>query len=560
MATEKYSVGIDFGTESARAVLVNVATGEEMETAVYPYDDGVIDEFLPNTGIALPPLWALQNPLDWLTTLEQTVRAIMAEASVDPVSVIGIGLDFTSCTVLPTTADGTPLCLLDLWRRQPHAWPKLWKHHAAQPYADRINEVAAVRGEKWLARYGSKISSEWLLPKALQMLVEAPGVYAAADRIVEGADWMVWQMTGRLVRNACAAGYKATWHKRDGFPSSDFLTTLHSGLATLYTDKLKGPILPPGALAGRLRAEWAERLGLASGTAVAVPIIDAHAAVPGGGVTEPGSMFMIMGTSTCHMVMAEAEVPVEGICGVVEDGIVPGWFAYEAGQASVGDIFAWFIRYNVPLAYQDEARSRGLPVHEIFTEKAARLKPGQTGLLALDWWNGCRSTLVDADLSGLVMGYTLGTRAEDIYRALIEATAYGTRVIIDAFTDHGIAVDRIVAGGGLTQNQMLMQIYADVTGLPLREAGTSQPSALGATILGAVAGGRNGGGYNSLAEAAKRMAPPPRRVYEPILAGRPIYDVLYTEYRRLYDSFGRDPNSTLKVLRRIRSRVESEVA
>ena len=548
----KYSLGLDFGTESARAVLVDVSTGETVATAVHPYTDGVIDERLPGSNEPLPPDWALQNPADWLAALEATIPAVLAESGVPPESVVGLGLDFTACTVLPTTEDGTPLCALDAYRERPHAWAKLWKHHASQPQADRINALAAERGEPWLARYGGKISSEWLMPKALQILEEDPEVYAAAARIVEGADWVVWQLTGTLIRNACAAGYKATWHKRDGYPSPEFLAALHPDLADLYQTKMVGPVVPPGQRVGGLTAKWAERLGLVAGTPVAAPIIDAHAAVLGGGISGPGVMFMIMGTSTCHMLMAEKEMPVEGIAGVVEDGIVPGYFGYEAGQAAVGDIFAWFVEHSVPPTYHEEARRRGVSLHDVLAEKAANLRPGGSGLLALDWWNGNRSTLVDAELSGLLVGYTLGTRPEDVYRALIEGTAFGTRVIIEAFAEQGLPVRSIVTGGGLTKNTLLMQIYADVTGREIAVAGSDQVSALGAAMLGAVAAGAARGGYDTLVEAVMHMAPPPARVYRPILEHRATYDALYAEYRRLYDYFGRGENRVMKVLRRLR--------
>jgi len=547
----RYALGLDFGTESARAVLVDVASGEVIATAVQAYADGVIDEVLLGS-ILLPRDWALQNPDDWLAALEVTVPAVLAESGVSPEMVVGLGLDFTACTILPTTAEGAPFCAHESYRQRPHAWPKLWKHHAAQPQADRVNELAAARGEPWLDRYGGKISSEWLMPKALQLLEEAPDLYSAADRIVEGADWIVWQLTGALARNACAAGYKATWHKTGGYPSSEFLAALYPALENLYRDKVAGPVAAPGQRIGGLTAEWAARLGLVEGTPVAAPIIDAHAAVPGGGVNRPGVMFMIMGTSTCHMLMAEHETRVEGISGVVEDGIIPGLFGYEAGQAGAGDMFAWFVEHAVPPAYHQQAAEQGVSLHDVLTEEAAALRPGQSGLLALDWWNGNRSTLVDAELSGLLLGCTLSTRAEEVYRALIEATAFGTRVIIEAFTEQNVLVEAIVTGGSLAQNPMLMQIYADVTGREMAVCGAEQASALGAAMLGAVAAGKHGGGYDSLAEASVRLAPPPARVYYPIPENVIVYDALYTEYRRLYDYFGRGENDVLKTLRHLR--------
>ena len=550
---ERYALGLDYGTESARAVIVNIGSGEMLASAVHPYADGVIDEALPGSEIRLPPDWALQNPADWLAALEATVPAVLAESGIAGEAVVGIGLDFTACTVLPTTAAGTPLCLMPDFQHRPHAWAKLWKHHAAQAQADRVNELALKRNEPWLARYGNKISSEWLIPKALQTLQEAPDLYATAAHIVEGADWLVWQLTGVLARNTCAAGYKATWHKADGYPPAAFLAALHPDLADLFQTKMAGGMAAPGEKVGKLSQAWARRLGLAAGTPVAAPIIDAHAALPAGGIGTAGSMFMIMGTSTCHMLMAEDELLVEGISGVVEDGIVPGFFGYEAGQAGAGDIFAWFVDHSVPPVYHQEAAARNLSLHDLLTEKAAGLRPGQSGLLALDWWNGNRSTLVDAELSGLLLGCTLGTRAEDIYRTLIEATAFGTRVIMEAFTEQGVPVDEVVTGGSLTKTQMLMQIYADVTGREMAISGAEQASALGATMLGTVAAGVDSGGYDSLTEAISRMAPPPNRVYRPIPENQLVYDTLYAEYERLYSYFGRGKNKVLKTLRGLRN-------
>lgn len=548
----RYSIGVDFGTESARTVLVDIATGEIIATAIHEYAGGVIDRRLPGSSRSLPPDWALQDPADWLAALEATIPAVLHESKIDPTSVAGIGIDFTACTVLPTTDRGTPLSFIPAYRDQPHAWTKLWKHHAAQPQADAINELAATRRESWLPCYGGKISSEWLMPKALQILAESPELYTAAGRIVEGADWVVWQLTGRLTRNACTAGYKDTWHKREGYPSPDYLQALHPAFGDLYQKKVGGEVIAPGTHAGGLVAAWARRTGLVEGTAVAAPIIDAHAAVLGGGVDKPGVLFMMMGTSTCHMLMAEAEVQVEGISGVVEDGILPGLFGYEAGQAGVGDIFGWFVENATPPEYHAEAEQGGQTLHEVLTAKAAQQKPGQNGLLALDWWNGCRSTLVDADLTGMLVGYTLATRAEEIYRALIEATAYGTRMVVEAFTDQGVPVESIAAGGGLTRNTLLMQIYADVTGREISVAGTDQASALGAAILGAVASGA----YPSLPDAIKQMVPPPSRIYHPIPEHAATYELLYHEYCRLYDYFGRGENPVMKVLRRLRHRAE----
>jgi len=554
----KAVIGLDFGTESARAVLVDATSGALLASAQRAYPDGVIDEKLPHSATPLPPAWALQNSDDWLSALTALVQTVSTQAGTDPSDIIGMGIDFTACTVLPVTATGAPLHTVKAFCERPHAWPKLWKHHAAQAQADRINETALARKQRWLARYGGKISAEWLLPKALQMLEEDPELYAATDHFVEGADWVVWQLSGVLARNACAAGYKATWHKGEGFPAADFLAALHPDFSGLYRDKVRGPVVPPGQLVGYLTPGWAKRLGLTTRTAVATPLIDAHAAVLGAGVTDAHTLVMMMGTSTCHLLMSERETLVEGISGVVEDGIVPGLFGYEAGQAGVGDLFAWFVKQALPPRYYEEARAQGVDLHRVLTQRARRQRPGQHGLLALDWWNGNRSTLVDANLSGLLLGATLETKPEDIYRALIESTAFGTRVIIEAFTQKGVAVEAVVAAGGLTENALLMQIYADVSGHVIRVANSPQASALGAAMLGATAAGKAAGGHDTLAQAATTMAPASEQRYHPIAAHQRVYETLFTEYKRLYTFFGRGQNDVMKVLRALKSQSQKE--
>lgn len=534
-----YTLGIDYGTESARALLVDTATGKVAGSATAAYAHGVIDERLPGSEERLRDEWALQHPLDWLDALTTAVRGAVASSGVAAREIVGVGIDFTACTVLPVLADGTALATLDDWATAPHAWPKLWKHHASQPQATRITERAVETGAPWLPRYGGRISSEWLLPKALQVLEEAPDVFAAADLIVEGGDWLVWQLTGVFARNACAAGYKGLWHKRDGYPDDAYLRGLHPSLEGFYATRGGGqPVVSAGARVGGLTAAWAERLGLEVGTPVGAAVIDAHAGVLGSGATRAGDLMLILGTSTCHLLLAEHEVPVAGMAGLVEDGIVPGLFAYEAGQAAVGDSFGWFVETLLPADVRDEAEARGVSPHDILEERAAVLAPGASGLVALDWWNGNRSPLVDAELSGLLVGATLATRPEHIYRALIEATAFGTRVIVDALRQARVPVLRVVAGGGLTRNRMLMQIYADVLGQPIEVAAASHASALGAAMLGAVAAGADGGGHASVDAAAATMAPTPLEVYRPGEGARAAYDELFAIYRELYAHFG----------------------
>ncbi|MBI4928500.1 MAG: ribulokinase, partial [Anaerolineae bacterium] len=406
---KKFAIGVDFGTESGRAVLVDVRNGAEIATAVYPYANGVIAERLPGTSIRLEPDWALQDPNDYLETLKQTIPAVLQQSDCVADDIIGIGIDFTACTLLPALKDGTPLCFLPELRNRPHAWVKLWKHHAAQPEANALNEIARQGGFSFLDRYGGKISSEWFFPKAWQILNEDPEIYEKADRILEAADWVIWQLTGEETCNSCSAGYKALWSRREGYPDRAFFKALDPRLENIIEEKMTRTILPVGERAGSLSAQAAAWTGLKPGTAVAVANVDAHVSVPASGVVNPGKMVMIMGTSICHMVLGTEEEIVPGICGFTEDGIIPGYIGYEAGQSCVGDHFAWFVENCVPASYQQEARSRGIDVHALLEEKAAALKPGESGLLALDWWNGNRSVLVDGDLTGLILGMTLRT-------------------------------------------------------------------------------------------------------------------------------------------------------
>jgi L-ribulokinase len=544
-------VGVDYGTLSGRAVVVRVRDGAELGSAVLTYPHGVMDQTLAETGRPLPPDWALQVPSDYVDVLRTAVPQAVAASGVRPEDVIGIGTDFTACTILPVLADGTPLSELPEFTDRPHAYVKLWKHHAAQPHADRINALAEERGEWWLPRYGGRISSEWEFAKGLQLLEEDPEVYARMDRWVEAADWIVWRLCGTYVRDACATGYKAIY--QDGqYPSRDYLGALNPGFAGFAEEKVTQPIGELGAKAGTLTAEAAAWTGLPAGIAVCVGNVDAHVTAPAAQAVEPGQMVAIMGTSTCHVMNYDRLSEVPGICGAVDGGIVAGLWGYEAGQTGVGDIFGWFVENCVPPDYVNEAVRRGQDVHEYLTELAARQPVGAHGLVALDWNNGNRSVLVDHELSGLVVGQTLATRPEDIYRALIEATAFGTRVITEAFDKAGLPVTELVIAGGLTKNPLLMQIYADVTRFPLSVIGSSQGPAVGSAMHAAVAAGA----YSDIHEAARAMGKVRRAVYQPDDERARAYDALYAEYVTLHDYFGRavgrGGNDVMHRLRRIR--------
>ncbi|NLV50433.1 MAG: ribulokinase [Clostridiales bacterium] len=548
----RYSIGVDFGTLSGRAVLVDVSDGRIAAQSVREYSHGVMSSVLPS-GKKLGSDWALQHPMDYLDVFYETIPDVLNKSGVDKKDVIGISVDFTACTMLPLDESFMPLCFLEEYRDEPHAYVKLWKHHAAQEQANRLNETAARRGEDFLARYGGKISSEWLIPKIMQILDEAPGIYERTHTFAEAADWVTYMLCGSFVRNACTAGYKALWHKRRGYPSTEFFKALDPRLERLTEEKLAGEIIPTGRRVGYLTAAMAEKLGLHTGVAVAAANVDAHVSLPAAGITEPGKLLMIIGTSTCDILLGDEEKTVEGMCGVVEDGVIEGFFGYEAGQSCVGDHFDWFVGSCVPKNLLEEAEKAGAGIHDYLTEKAALLSVGQSGLVALDWFNGNRSVLVDADLTGLIVGMTLQTRPEEIYRALIEATAYGKRMIIEAFESAGVPIDEMFACGGISwKNRLMMQIYADVTNRSIGISACEQTPALGAAMFGAVAAGKAAGGYDSITDCAKIMGSI-RETYYPIPENVKAYDRLYAEYKLLHDWFGRGGNDVMKRLKAIKT-------
>jgi L-ribulokinase len=533
MQGERYVIGVDFGTLSGRALVVRVGDGAEVGAATCDYRHGVMDRTLGG-GPELPPDWALQVPSDYVRVLRDAVPAAVREAGIDPAEVIGIATDFTACTVLPVLADGTPLCELAEYAGRPHAYVKLWRHHAAQPHADRINDLARERKESWLPRYGGLISSEWEFAKGLQLLDEDPELYQRMDLWVEAADWIVWRLTGRLTRNACTAGYKGIY--QDGrYPDAGFLAALNPAFASFASGKLAGPIGQLGDAAGTLTAEAAEWTGLRPGIAVAVGNVDAHVTAPAAQAVAPGQMLAIMGTSTCHVMNAEQLAEVPGMCGVVDGGIVRGLHGYEAGQSGVGDIFGWLARGFVPRGYHEDADRLGITLHEHLSALASRQPPGGHGLVALDWESGNRSVLVDHQLSGLLVGLTLATRPEEVYRALIEATAFGTRTIVETFAASGIPVTEFVAAGGLLKNELLMQTYADVLRMPVATCASAQAPALGSAIHAAVAAGA----YPDVRTAGDAMGGRGARTYLPDPAAAGVYDRLYGEYAQLHDYFGR---------------------
>jgi L-ribulokinase len=550
-----YVIGVDYGTLSGRAVVVRVSDGAELGASTLEYPHAVMDSTLAATGEQLPPEWALQVPSDYVDVLRTAVPAAVREAGIDPHDVIGIATDFTACTMVPTLADGTPLNEVPGYEGRPHAYVKLWKHHAAQGQANRINELAAERGEAWLPRYGGLISSEWEFAKGLQLLEEDRELYDRMDHWVEAADWIVWQLTGEYVRNACTAGYKGIY--QDGaYPSDEFLGALNPDFAGFAREKVEHTIGALAAKAGSLSEEAAAWTGLPAGIAVAVGNVDAHVTAPAAQATEPGQMVAIMGTSTCHVMNSDRLDEVPGMCGVVDGGIVEGFYGYEAGQSGVGDIFAWFVANQVPGEIKDAATAQGLSVHEYLTEQAQAEPVGAHGLVALDWHSGNRSVLVDHELSGTIVGLTLATKPHEVYRALLESTAFGTRKIVETFNASGIPVTEFIAAGGLIRNPFLMQVYADVLNMPISVIGSSQGPALGSAIHAAVAAGA----YEDIHAAAAAMGRLDRAAYMPDPGRAEAYDALYREYTELHDYFGRGANDVMHRLKALRRAARTQQA
>ncbi len=532
-----YSIGVDFGTESGRALLLDLSSGDELAVGVVPYPHAVIDRELHSSGEPLGPDWALQDPDDWVTVLEDAIAYVIAEASVDPSGVVGIGVDFTSCTVLPVDSEGIPLCKYEHWRGRPHAWPKLWKHHAAQPVADRLNEVALERGEEFLSRYGGRISSEWYFPKLIELWLEDREIYDEAYAFIEATDWIVWWLTGKEIRQSCTAGYKAMWSPEAGLPSRDYFEAAYPGFGT-PGEKLGRTFVPLGTRAGTLTAQAAEAIGLPEPVAVAVGNVDSFVSLPGAGVEHAGTYVMVVGTSICDMVVEPREVRLPGITGVVRDGILPGLYGYEAGQVAVGDMLAWFVDTLAGPSYGE------------LEEAASRLGPGQTGLVALDWWNGNRTILADADLTGVLCGLTLHSTPAEIYRALLESIAFGNRRIMDNFEEHGLELSEIVACGGIAERSpLVMQLIADTSGRTVKVPSSTEVPARGAALFGAVAAGH----FQDIASAIDATRPGFARSYSPNAEAKSVYDEVYEIYRGLYERLGRTEAELLHGLKRIRT-------
>lgn len=528
----KYSIGLDYGTNSVRGLLVDVQTGEEIASSVFPYPHGkagiILDERDPDV--------ARQHPQDYLDGAASVITGVLTQAAerpgFAPDQVIGLGVDTTGSTPIPVDADGTPLALKPEFDGNPAALVYLWKDHTGYAEASEITALTAKIRPDYLAKCGGTYSAEWYWSKVLRCLHANPDVFEAAHTWVEHADWLPAVLTGEthpdsLKRGICAAGHKAMFHPSwGGYPDEEFLTQLDPRLVRLRRT-LPGKAFPVGEAAGTLSAEWAQRTGLPAGIPVSVGAFDAHLGGVGSGI-KPGVLVKNIGTSTCDMMVSPLGSDLQdipGLCGIVPESILPGFYGLEAGQSAVGDIFNWFVSGIQPAGQG----------HEELTEGAAKLTPGESGLLALDWHNGNRTILVDPRLTGAVLGLTLQTTPAELYRAWIEATAFGARIIMERLEEYGQKVEQIINCGGISiKNPLVMQIYADIMGRPLSISRSAQTAALGAAIAGAVAAGA----FPSFAEATETMTGLHPRVFQPDPAAQKTYDRLYALYHRLHDAFG----------------------
>ena len=535
-----YTIGLDYGTNSVRCLIVDVTNGNEVGTAVHNYETG-------QAGIIIDPAdhnLARQNPADYIKGFQVTIKeavkkAKKADKNFDTSKIIGIGVDTTGSTPLPVDKDGTPLGMLDKFKDNPNAHAWLWKDHTGHAEAAEITELARKKHPEYLAKCGGIYSSEWFFSKILHCLRVDSKVYDAAYTWVEHADYMTSLLTGttkpdQIKRCRCAAGHKAMFNDGwGGYPAKDFLSKLDPKLGKLR-DTLSDKTYAIDEAAGNLTKEWADKLGIPEGIPVAMGAFDAHLGAVGSGIKK-GTLVKIIGTSTCDMLVSPADQKLKdipGICGIVDGSVLPGYFGLEAGQSAVGDIFNWFVNYIQPGGQKAGS-------HEALTEKAAKLKPGQSGLLALDWNNGNRTILVDQRLTGMLLGQTLHTKPEEIYRALIEATAFGALTIINRFEEYGVKVAEVVNCGGIAEkNPMIMQIYADVTGREMKVSRSAQTCALGSSIAAAVVAGRKAGGYDNYAAAQKAMCGIKDVTYKPIPQNHKVYQKLYALYKQLHDGFG----------------------
>ncbi|MEG0852463.1 MAG: ribulokinase [Angelakisella sp.] len=528
MTSIQYALGLDYGTLSVRALLVEMNTGREAAEAVYTYPHGVMHSALPD-GTQLPPDFALAHPADYLEGLFTVVPQVMEKAGITGAQVTGIGISATSATLVPLSGDLTPLCLLPGFENRPHAYIKLWKHHGAVPQTQRMYETALNRGEPWLQNFGGRINCEFLMPKILETALQDPEVYEKTVYMAEMGEWLTGVLTGTFAKSRCMASCNSLYDEQNGFPKSDFFTECYPEINPPL-QKLDAPLVSLGSTTGTLESAVAEQLGLPAGLPIASAIIDSHSAVLGCGATQAGDLVAVLGTSACYLYSDRSGGGIPGIYSAAYQAHAPGLYGYEGGQSCVGDLLAWAVERIIPAQCYEEARSHGMNIHQYLMEKAASLPPGGHGLIALDWWSGVRSPLMNPRLTGVLSGLTLDTQPEEIYLALLEAICFGARRIIETFTEAGHTIARCFAAGGIPQrNPLLMQVLSNICNREFAVCGSAQASALGAAILGAAAAGQP----EDFAQHISRMAAAPTGSYCPQQDKVEEYERLYQKYLRM---------------------------
>jgi L-ribulokinase len=550
MSEAKYVYGYDFGTLSCRLVVVSIPHGEIVCQEEMNYPGGVLSEKLPGTKTRLKEHWYLQDPADYILALTELSKRALKSSGIKPEDVLAVGTAFTNCTMMPIDQNGDVLCMQQRYKNNPHAWVKLWKHHAAEPYA---KEIEAYAKDHWprIRNYGNNVSSEWLFPKILQILREDREIYSVTDTFIEASDWIVYRLCGNLIRNSATLGVNSFYDSEEGgYPEKEFFKGIDPLWENVIEEKMRGEIRKVGQRAGTLTPHMAEAMGLSPQTVVAVGHGDSEVVACGCGAVDAGNMIMVMGTSTCHQMMDPKKVAFQGMCCVVKDGMIPGMYAYESGQPAVGDIFEWYANHLMPEAYKKEAQSKGVSLLGYMDQKASRLKAGASGLVALDWFNGNRSVLMDYSLTGLVMGLTLQSKPEEIYRALAEATAFGTKVILDSYLENRLEIINLLAAGGLPiKSPFVAQIYADILNREVQVPLISNMAALGAAVCAAVAAGAEKGAFDTFGDATQKMVPKERLHYKPNPENAKVYSKLFTIYKSLYDYFGSIEDNPMKELR-----------
>ncbi len=535
----KFTIGVDFGTLSARAAVVDLSSGNIVATHTSNYPSGVIDESL--CGTPLPPDFALQDPNDYLFALKESITGALDKANIQNTDVVGLCIDFTSCTLVAHLSNGTPVCNISRFKTNPHAYVKLWKHHGAKAEAHDLERVAKSQNAEWLKYYNNTVSSENLFSKILETYRGAPDVFAATDRFSEAGDWLSLMLTGVDTHSSSFAGFKAYWSEELGYPSPNYLNAVENGFGDILGTKVSNNVVGAGKCVGKITESGAKLCGLLSGTPVAPPVIDAHAPLISLGITSPDTLMMVLGTSGCYIVNDKDRKSIYGICGSSQNSIIPDLCTYEAALACFGDQLDWYIKKLVGSNYSDTASA-----HNDLTEKASNLKIGESGLVALNWFNGNRCPLSDFNLSGTIVGITLTTRPEEIYRALLEGAAFSTAIIIQNFLDSGISIKNIIATGGIShKNPFFVAMLADVLNIPISVSSSSESAAHGCAIMASVVAGE----YATLDDACKKLSAPIKTTYYPNPDNHKEYQKLFEIYKTLHNYFGVQNPAIMKQLK-----------